>query len=400
KMVNFEITIQKQLTAISIVTLLIFFIFPVSGIADWKVYYTGKAAKMFGSYGRGNFATKAQCEAYQMSRPGFERNNSYCSGYDTAPSPSSKQGKPGTGKTVPTPNPAIKNPPQEKVNAQESQFIKDKENLLGTIKVPPSDDGVQRGGTPFFRLGGGDPSLEARKEQEEFEKNNEQWIKNQKQSIEQRTRKPNRYVAKINRSLKVKAPPRLPARKYDELQPGDVILISRDDSYASFWINLGDRLTTDIRSPASHTVLYLKEVNGRKLFLDHTPGRGSHVIDEDEFLRSYAGRDMLVGSPKLAVAQPVKESEAARIWENAKNLLDIEKRKSGNVIDQTGYGLYGNNNLVCSEASRWVLIRSGREIPESASPLKRLLGIHYGPANFFSDEYNFIITPLWAPNEK
>jgi len=30
---------------------------------------------------------------------------------------------------------------------------------------------------------------------------------------------------------------------------------------------------------------------------------------------------------------------------------------------------------------------------------KRLLGIHYGPANFFSDDYNFIITPLYAVQE-
>ncbi len=61
--------------------------------------------------------------------------------------------------------------------------------------------------------------------------------------------------------------------------------------------------------------------------------------------------------------------------------------------DLSGYGLYGNGNIVCSEADRWVLVNSGRKIPETASPLKRLLGIHYGPANFFSDENNFIITP-------
>jgi hypothetical protein len=52
--------------------------------------------------------------------------------------------------------------------------------------------------------------------------------------------------------------------------------------------------------------------------------------------------------------------------------------------------------MVCSEADRWVLVNSGRKIPETASPLKRLLGIHYGPANFFSDDKNFIITPLYG----
>jgi hypothetical protein len=37
---------------------------------------------MFGYGGRGSFASKAQCEAVRTSRPGFERNNSHCSGFD------------------------------------------------------------------------------------------------------------------------------------------------------------------------------------------------------------------------------------------------------------------------------------------------------------------------------
>lgn len=52
--------------------------------------------------------------------------------------------------------------------------------------------------------------------------------------------------------------------------------------------------------------------------------------------------------------------------------------------------------MVCPEAGSWILVNSGLKIPETASPLKRLLGIHYGPANFFSDDKNFIITPLYA----
>jgi hypothetical protein len=246
---------------------------------------------------------------------------------------------------------------------------------------------------------------EAKLEQKEYETMQAQWLKNQKQLIEQRLNEPNRYADAIYKSLKTKAPPPLPPRKYDELQPGDVLLISKEDiTDASFWINLGDRITTDVRSPASHTVLYLKEVKGKKLFLDHTPGKGSHVIDENEFLRTYGNRDILVASSQIAVAQPVREAEAARIWEATKELVkkeaDSQKAKSGNIVDQTGYGFYGNDNMVCSEASRWVLVKSGRDIPETASPLKKLLGIHYGPANFYSDDYNFIITPLWAAKEE
>jgi len=55
---------------------------PAVSFADWKVYYTGKAGQMFGYGGRGSFASKAQCESVRTSRPGFERNNSHCSGFD------------------------------------------------------------------------------------------------------------------------------------------------------------------------------------------------------------------------------------------------------------------------------------------------------------------------------
>lgn len=253
----------------------------------------------------------------------------------------------------------------------------------------------------------GDANPEAVLEQVEYENLNTQWVQNQKQLIEQRLTKPNPYVSEIYRSLKTKAPPTLPDRKYEELKPGDVLLITPPEASlwnklkdTSFWINLGDRATTDLKSPASHTVLFLKEVNGKKLFLDHTPEKGSHVISEEEFLRTYGRRDALAAS----LAQPVKKEEAAAIWDAARELTrkeaDSQINKSGPIVfDQTGYGLYGDGNMVCSEASRRILVQSGRDIPESVSPLKRLLGIDYGPANFFSDGYNFVITPLWAPAE-
>ena len=258
----------------------------------------------------------------------------------------------------------------------------------------------------YVEKGGANP--EAALEQVEYENLNAQWVQKQKQLIEQRLTKPNPYVSEIYQSLKTNAPPALPDRKYEELKPGDVLLITPPEASlwnklkdTSFWINLGDRATTDLKSPASHTVLYLKEVNGKKLFLDHTPERGSHVISEEEFLRTYGHRDALAAS----LAQPVKKEETTAIWEAARELSKKEaaiqsSKRDSIIFDQSGYGLYGDGNMVCSEASRRILVQSGRDIPESASPLKRLLGIDYGPANFFSDDYNFVITPLWAPAEK
>jgi hypothetical protein len=79
-------------------------------LADWQIHYSGKAAKMFGYGGRGNFATKSQCESYRTSRPGFESMNSYCSGFDRyvapAPRPPSGGGSKASAAQVQKPDPA------------------------------------------------------------------------------------------------------------------------------------------------------------------------------------------------------------------------------------------------------------------------------------------------------
>jgi len=84
-----------------------------NALAGWQIHYSGKAAKMFGYGGRGNFATKAQCESYRTSRPGFESMNSYCSGFDppkptVAPAPAYRppSGQSGSGGQAQQPDPA------------------------------------------------------------------------------------------------------------------------------------------------------------------------------------------------------------------------------------------------------------------------------------------------------
>lgn len=275
---------------------------------------------------------------------------------------------------------------------------------LGELKKRRAEEALV-----YIKTGGKDP--EAKLEQFALEDSKSEWTKKQKELIEKRLTDNNPFIEPIYQSLKTNAPPPLPARKYDELKPGDVLLINPEEKNgksfwekvkdnakdSAFWINAGDRISSASSSPASHTVLYLKEVNGKKLFLDHTPEKGSRVISEDEFRKTYGHRDALV-------AQPVKEIDTVKIWEAAKELskreAQIKTKKSDNIIDQSGYGVYGNDNMVCSEVSRWALVNSGLKLPESVSPLKRLLGIHYGPANFFSDDKNFIITPLYAPAQK
>ena len=389
--------IMNRIRIIGIFILTLAVIAPDAALADWKVYYTGKASGMFGSGGRGNFATRSQCEAYRSSSAGFERNNSYCSGFDTPsympPTPSRPSGDDGTATREQEKQRQLQLQKEQKERelelARQKKFAEEKDQLLRTFKGTSTDTLGLKTGTRSV-----DPKV--LQEQDEFEKMNAEWMKKQKQLIEQRIREPNEYAGAISKSLKTNAPPPLPPRKYEMLQPGDVLLISPDDN-KSFWINVGDRLSSASQSPASHTVLFLKEVNGKKLFLDHTSERGSHVISEEEFLSTYGHRDALV-------AQPVKETDTDAIWEHTKELVKKEQEKQAKntesrtdyLRDKSGFGLYGPDNMVCSEADRWVLVNSGLKIPETASPLKRLLGIHYGPANFFSDDKNFIITPLYG----
>ena len=237
--------------------------------------------------------------------------------------------------------------------------------------------------------------------QHEFDKMNDAWMRNQKALIDERLKGPNKWCSSIYASLKTKEPP-LPGKGFDDLQPGDVLLISPDDAKSDM-IQIADRLSSwEWKSPASHTVLFLKEVNGKKLLLDNVSGGqsdaaagvGPHIITGEQFLKVYGQR--MAHAAQLA--QPLNKEEAAKLWGAARDLgikeLADERKKAKNLIDKTDYGLYGDDKMVCSESSRWALIKAGRSIPETASPFKKLMGIYYGPANFYSDEQTFLITPL------
>lgn len=50
--------------------------------ADWKVQFSGEAARMFGSAPRGSFATRGQCETTRQGLTPFEFRRSSCVGFD------------------------------------------------------------------------------------------------------------------------------------------------------------------------------------------------------------------------------------------------------------------------------------------------------------------------------
>jgi len=384
--------IMNRIRIIGIIILTLSFVSPTTALAEWKVYYTGKAAGMFGAGGRGNFSTRSQCEAYRSSSAGFERNNSYCSGFDPPSQKPSASGSPvgdgGTAAREQDKQLQLQKEQQEREQeiARQKMFAEEKDKLLGTFKGTDSGALGLKTGTRSV-----DPKVQ--QEQEIFDNTNVEWIKKQKQLVEQRLKEPNKYASAIYKSLKTNAPPP-PWKTFNELQPGDVLLIEGSAvAYADNKLSTGNN-----SSRASHTVIYLKEVNGKKLFLDNQPNEGPRIISEEEFLRLYGHR----GADVAKLAQPLNEKEGKLLFtaavemvqKNNKQLINKDTFFGKYLLDVTNYGAWGKDNVVCSESDWAIINATGRTIPHSDNILKLALGLNFSPSDFYSSSY-FMVTPLW-----
>jgi hypothetical protein len=195
------------------------------------------------------------------------------------------------------------------------------------------------------------------------------------------------------------------AKRFDDLRVGDVLLVRQPDDmtsldfYKAGWIIILDKaLTWSLRPRASHTFLFVKEVDGVKLFLDNMPGQGTHVKTEAQIEAEYAGL-------KMDVARPISAFDADLLWKAAretgiKSLKEFAAR-GDNWIDTTDYGPYGDNDMVCSETVRWALVRAGMAIPGTSSRIKKFVAdVTYGPSDFYVDSTNFLIVPLERLGER
>ena len=233
----------------------------------------------------------------------------------------------------------------------------------------------------------GGKDLEVKTEQVKFEHFNSYWTEEQKQLIAQRLMKSNKWCSALCKSLMGKAPP-LPDKKFNELEAGDVLLIG-DDLKAIAAID--SRFSGDKVSSAAHTVSYLKEVNGKKLFLDNQPFQGPHIISEDVFLERYGSRSAEVA--RLLVGQPVSDEKTKELFTAAVEMAQKNRKAGG-----TNYGVWGKDDMVCSEAS-WALLKAtGRKIPKSDDQRKVEGGIDFSPADFQNSQY-FLVTPLSMPKQ-
>jgi len=274
---------------------------------------------------------------------------------------------------------------------RQKNFTEKKNQIMGSLKGVSTeklglktifDEGTQNSKSV---------DLMVAQEQDEFEKMNAEWMKKQRQLIEQRLKEPNKYASSIYKSLKTNAPP-LPYKTFDELQPGDVLLFD-----GKLIASADNALSSGASSRASHTVLYLKEINGKKYFLDNQPFQGPRIISEEEFLRVYGSRDTQVAK----LAQPLNKEEPKQLFSAAvemaqKNRKEIMNNWFGTPLLDTNYGPWGKENVVCSE-SDWALINAaGRIIPKSGDQTKINLGIDYSPADYANSQF-FLVTNFIMP---
>lgn len=234
-----------------------------------------------------------------------------------------------------------------------------------------------------------------RKEQDQFDNMNAEWMKKQKELIEQRLQKPNKYASLLYKTTKTNAPP-LPwkTKAYNDLKPGDVLLFEgKEISYADNKVSNGK-----VASRASHTVIYLKEVNGVKLFLDNQPNEGPRIISEEQLLKIYSHRKADVAT----IAEPLNKKEGEKLFKaavemakkNNKKLVDKDNWFGKYLLTGTDYGTMGENDVVCSEADWAIINAAGRTIAHSDNKLKLFFGLNFSPSDFYNSQY-FLVTRLW-----
>lgn len=230
-------------------------------------------------------------------------------------------------------------------------------------------------------------------DQEELANEPAVWIEKNGKIVERRMKESNKWSRALAESLTTKAPPP-PFKKLTELEAGDVLLIApaKTDLIGKAIKGTDSLLSSAKGSDASHTVLYLKQVNGIRFYLDNIPGEGPRIVPEVYILNKYGKRSMEVAK----LAQPLKAAEGETLYSAAREMRakNLQRLSQNKWFDSTNYGIWGKDNVVCAE-SDWSLLRSaGREIPKSNDRLKKGLGVDFSPADFHADMRYFLVTPL------
>lgn len=186
-----------------------------------------------------------------------------------------------------------------------------------------------------------------------------------------------------------------------DLAPGDILLMkpdatstvsrlipSADQHYRQIGAFFSDNTTPQQteKHDIAHTVLYLRSVNGKRLYLDHQYDEGSRVLDEREFQARYSKR---LGY----VAIPQSEVDGEKLWTAA--------RAAALHSGPEDYGVRGYAQ-VCSEKDVAVVVLA---TDVRLNSIYQMVGgrgraIEITPSNFFHEKLKhgyFTVTTLKAP---
>lgn len=230
-------------------------------------------------------------------------------------------------------------------------------------------------------------------EQEEFEKMNAAWLRKQEDLIRQAAKRvagEKKWEDEVSVAIQsLTTPETFRPKTLKDLKPGDILLVAPEDPLGKF-IAEGDRFVRVVehlskgeifkaakaeKTPVSHAVTFVKSVEGKLLFLDHT-SEGSRILNEAKLIQKYGHR-------RMYVARPQEVADGRKLWQVAREAA-LRKRSD--------YGLFGDN-AVCSERAGIAVARS------TGLPLEqnRLGPIDITPGDFFDDESTgkyFIVSPL------
>ena len=296
-----------------------------------------------------------------------------------------------------------RNAAAEKIREQERQRTAEKERQLVAAREKQDQANAQAKALAREQAIQKETTATVTKEQKELETNTQTWVEYQKEQFKIRTEQPNYWCKNYMKNLEQLESGEktladyIPSKKSTQLEPGDVILVgpTSDQSYFSVKQANLDAWANDNNAYVTHTVTCVKVVNGIRFYLDNQSTEGPKIITQDEFQKRYGKRDNSVAELRKTpwgVAQPLNEGEAKKLWDKAME-LHAKNRDNTNPL-MTNYGLYGKDNMLCSESS-WQLINStGRyHIPfDKKIPLAS--GIDFTPASFFSNQQYFLITLL------
>jgi hypothetical protein len=221
-------------------------------------------------------------------------------------------------------------------------------------------------------------------------------------TIHKRTDQSNKQLQEIIQSFNTGERPRT-IKNISSLDPGDVILVAVDNDILHPWdysvshiVNFLDRWGSDNwSSPASHAVVVLGVRDGKRWYMDNTLA-GPVIKDEEEFLKEYGHRKMDVAA---IVGQPLSQHEGDELWKGANEL----KKTTSYGFKQLRF-INGKDKMVCSDASRWLLMRAGRRVPETQSKDAEILGVDthlnkkqflkFSPSDFYEEDQYFIVHEL------